>query len=275
MPGKTKYVYEFNEGSADMKYVLGGKGANLAEMTRIGLPVPPGFTITTGACNEYYQTGHFPDGLLDEVNEHLNTLQETMGKKLGDPDDPLLVSVRSGAPFSMPGMMDTVLNLGMNDDAVRGLMKQTGNERFAYDSYRRFVQMFGKVVLRIEGELFEEAINELKAKVGVKYDTDLSADDLKELVETFKGIVKAHAGMDFPTDPKQQLRLSIEAVFKSWGNKRAVDYRKLYKIPDDLGTAVSVQTMVFGNKGNTSATGVAFSRDAATGENIQYGDYLV
>ncbi|MCL6471669.1 MAG: pyruvate, phosphate dikinase [Firmicutes bacterium] len=275
MPGKTKYVYDFEEGSADMKYVLGGKGANLAEMTRLGLPVPPGFTITTGACNEYYRTGRFPDGLLDEVDAHLAKLQEKMGKKLGDPEDPLLVSVRSGAPFSMPGMMDTVLNLGLNDDSVQGLAKQTNDERFAYDSYRRFIQMFGKVVLRVEGELFEEAINELKEKVGARFDTDLTADNLKELVNTFKGIVKEHAGREFPTDPKEQLLLAIEAVFKSWGNKRAVDYRRLYKIPDDLGTAVNIQTMVFGNKGNTSATGVAFSRDAATGENVPYGDYLV
>jgi pyruvate,orthophosphate dikinase len=275
MPGNIKYVYDFNEGSADMKYVLGGKGANLAEMTRIGLPVPPGFTITTGACNEYYQTGKFPDGLLEEIDEHLETLQNTMGKKLGDPNDPLLVSVRSGAPFSMPGMMDTVLNLGMNDNAVVGLTKQTDNARFAYDSYRRFIQMFGKVVLRVDGDHFEEAINEMKEKKGAKYDTDLTADDLKELVEVFKGIVKKETGTDFPTDPKEQLRLSIEAVFKSWGNKRAIDYRKLYKIADNLGTAVNVQTMVFGNKGDTSATGVAFSRDAATGENVVYGDYLI
>lgn len=272
---KTKYVYDFNEGKADMKYVLGGKGANLAEMTNMGLPVPPGFTVTTAACNEYYQTGEFPEGLLDEVDEHLKSLEEKMGKKLGDAEDPLLVSVRSGAAFSMPGMMDTVLNLGMNDEAVKGLTKQTGDERFAYDSYRRFIQMFGKVVLRIEGDLFEEAIKELKAKKGAKYDTDLTAADLKELVETFKGIVKEHAGMEFPTDPKEQLRLAIEAVFKSWGNKRAVDYRRLYKIPDDLGTAVNIQAMVFGNKGNDSATGVAFSRDAATGENVPYGDYLI
>jgi pyruvate,orthophosphate dikinase len=275
MPGNTKYVYDFNEGSADMKYVLGGKGANLAEMTRIGLPVPPGFTITTGACNEYYQTGKFPEGLLEEVDEHLKILQQQMGKNLGDPNDPLLVSVRSGAPFSMPGMMDTVLNLGMNDEAVKGLTKQTGNERFAYDSYRRFIQMFGKVVLRVDGDHFEDAINEIKGKKGAKYDTDLTAGDLKELVEVFKGIIKKVAGIDFPTDPKEQLHLSIEAVFKSWGNKRAIDYRKLYKIADDLGTAVNVQTMVFGNKGDTSATGVAFSRDAATGENVVYGDYLI
>jgi pyruvate,orthophosphate dikinase len=275
MPGNTKYVYNFEEGSADMKYVLGGKGANLAEMTRLGLPVPPGFTITTGACNEYYQTGEFPDGLLEEADVHLAKLEQKMGKKLGDPNDPLLVSVRSGAPFSMPGMMDTVLNLGLNDDAVKGLTKQTGDERFTYDSYRRFIQMFGKVVLRIEGELFEEAINELKEKKGVKLDTELTADDLKELVQMFKNIVREHAGREFPTDPEEQLRLAIEAVFKSWGNKRAIDYRRLYKIPDNLGTAVNIQTMVFGNKGDDSATGVAFTRDPATGEDVPYGDYLI
>ncbi|MDI6817121.1 MAG: pyruvate, phosphate dikinase [Actinomycetota bacterium] len=275
MPGSKKYVYDFNEGTAEMKYILGGKGANLAEMTRIGLPVPPGFTISTGACNEYYQTGAFPDGLLQEIDTHREALEQKMGKVLGDPDDPLLVSVRSGAAFSMPGMMDTVLNLGMNDEAIKGLTMQTGDERFAYDSYRRFIQMFGKVVLRIEGGLFEDAINELKEKKGAKLDTDLTADDLKELVQMFKNIVRDHTGREFPTDPKEQLILSVEAVFKSWGNKRAVDYRKLYKIPDDLGTAVNIQTMVFGNKGDDSATGVTFTRDPATGENVPYGDYLI
>ena len=275
MPGSKKYVYDFNEGTAEMKYILGGKGANLAEMTRIDLPVPPGFTISTGACNEYYQTGAFPDGLLQEIDTHHEALERKMGKKLGDPDDPLLVSVRSGAAFSMPGMMDTVLNLGMNDEAIKGLTKQTGDERFAYDSYRRFIQMFGKVVLRIEGGLFEDAINELKEKKDVKLDTDLTANDLKDLVRMFKEIVREHSGREFPTDPKEQLILSIEAVFKSWGNKRAVDYRKLYKIPDDLGTAVNIQTMVFGNKGDDSATGVTFTRDPATGEDVPYGDYLI
>ncbi|HCG99046.1 MAG: pyruvate, phosphate dikinase [Candidatus Aquicultor primus] len=275
MPGSKKYVYDFNEGTAEMKYILGGKGANLAEMTRIDLPVPPGFTISTGACNEYYQTGAFPDGLRQEIDTHHEALERKMGKKLGDPDDPLLVSVRSGAAFSMPGMMDTVLNLGMNDEAIKGLTKQTGDERFAYDSYRRFIQMFGKVVLRIEGGLFEDAINELKEKKDVKLDTDLTANDLKDLVRMFKEIVREHSGREFPTDPKEQLILSIEAVFKSWGNKRAVDYRKLYKIPDDLGTAVNIQTMVFGNKGDDSATGVTFTRDPATGEDVPYGDYLI
>ncbi|MBS3909938.1 MAG: pyruvate, phosphate dikinase [Actinobacteria bacterium] len=275
MSGSKKYVYDFNEGTAEMKYILGGKGANLAEMTRIGLPVPPGFTISTGACNEYYRTGAFPDGLPQEIDMHREALERKMGKKLGDPDDPLLVSVRSGAAFSMPGMMDTVLNLGLNDEAIKGLTKQTGDERFAYDSYRRFIQMFGKVVLRIEGGLFEDAINELKEKKGAKLDTDLTANDLKALVRMFKDIVREHTGREFPTDPKEQLILSVEAVFKSWGNKRAVDYRKLYKIPDDLGTAVNIQTMVFGNKGDDSATGVTFTRDPATGEDVPYGDYLI
>ncbi|RJQ31941.1 MAG: pyruvate, phosphate dikinase [Actinobacteria bacterium] len=271
---KTKYVYDFEEGNAQMKYVLGGKGSNLAEMTVIGLPVPPGFTITTEACNIYSASNQFPPGLENEIDSHLAELEKKMGKKLGDGSDPLLVSVRSGAPFSMPGMMDTVLNLGLNDDSVKGLIKQTGDERFSYDSYRRFIQMFGKVVLRIEGQLFEDAITELKKNKGVKLDTELSAPDLLELVSTFKAIVKKETGKDFPTQPREQLRFSIIAVFSSWNNKRAQDYRKLYKISDSLGTAVNVQTMVFGNKGDTSATGVCFTRNPATGENEIYGDYL-
>lgn len=269
-----RYTYAFEEGNKDQKYLLGGKGANLAEMTRLGLPVPPGFIISTDACKEYINTDKFPAGLEDEVYKRLKQLEEKMGKNLGDPDDPLLVSVRSGAPFSMPGMMDTVLNLGLNDASVKGLEKQTNNPRFAYDSYRRFIQMFSKVVLRIEGELFEEAIRKLKEKRGVALDTELTAEDFKELEETFRNIVKEHAKRDFPSDPKEQLKLAIFAVFESWNNKRAKVYRKQYKIPDDLGTAVNVQTMVFGNKGNDSATGVAFTRDAATGEKVPYGDYL-
>jgi pyruvate,orthophosphate dikinase len=275
MPENEKYVYAFEEGSADMKYILGGKGANLAEMTRLGLPVPPGFTITCQACNLYYQTGKFPEGLEQEVAEHLTQLEQKMGKKLGEAQDPLLVSVRSGAPFSMPGMMDTVLNLGLNDESVQGLARQTNDERFAYDSYRRFIQMFGKVVLRVEGDLFEKALAKAREKKGVKLDTELEATDLRLLVEEFKEIVRKETGTTFPIDPKEQLHLAIEAVFKSWGNKRAVDYRRLYKIPDDLGTAVNVQVMVFGNKGPTSATGVAFTRDPATGEKVAYGDYLI
>ncbi len=270
-----KYVYAFEEGSKEQKFLLGGKGANLAEMTKLGLPVPPGFTITTEACNAY-MAGHekLPDGLLDEVAAALAALEAKMGKRLGDDVDPLLVSVRSGAPFSMPGMMDTVLNLGLNDASVGGLAKQTDNERFAYDSYRRFVQMFGKIVLDIDGDRFEDALTELRKEQGVETDPELDAAALRALVETFKGIVKAQAGHEFPQDPQEQLRFAIEAVFKSWNGERARVYRKMEKIPDDLGTAVNVQTMVFGNKGDDSGTGVAFTRDPATGENRPYGDFL-
>ncbi len=270
-----KYVYAFEEGSKEQKYLLGGKGANLAEMTNLGLPVPPGFTISTDACNAYLAAGgNLPDGLLDEVAAALQALEAKMGKRLGDDVDPLLVSVRSGAPFSMPGMMDTVLNLGLNDVSVGGLAKQTSNERFALDSYRRFVQMFGRIVLDIPGDAFEEALTALREQRGVESDTDLDADDLRGLVETFKGIVREKAGVEFPQDPQEQLRHAIEAVFRSWNGKRARDYRKLEAIPDDLGTAVNVQTMVFGNKGDDSGTGVAFTRDPATGENRPYGDFL-
>jgi len=270
-----KFVYAFEEGSKDQRFLLGGKGANLAEMTNLGLPVPPGFTITTEACNAYMAGGdRLPDGLMDEVAAALGQLESKMGKRLGADDDPLLVSVRSGAPFSMPGMMDTVLNLGLNDRSVGGLTKQTGNERFAYDSYRRFVQMFGKIVLGIDGELFETELEKLRHERGVATDPELSATDLGELVETFKRIVKQEAGIEFPQDPKEQLQHAIEAVFKSWNGKRARDYRKFEGIPDDLGTAVNVQAMVFGNKGDDSGTGVAFTRDPATGENRPYGDFL-
>jgi pyruvate, orthophosphate dikinase len=270
-----KYVYAFEEGSKDQKFLLGSKGANLAEMTNLGLPVPPGFTITTEACKAYMAAGdRLPDGLMDEVAAALEKLESKMGKRLGDDADPLLVSVRSGAPFSMPGMMDTVLNLGLNDRSIAGLAKQTGNERFAYDSYRRFVQMFGKIVLGIDGELFEAKLEKLRHERGVATDPELSASDLAELVETFKGIVKREAGVDFPQDPKEQLRFAIEAVFKSWNGKRARDYRRFEGIPDDLGTAVNVQAMVFGNKGDDSGTGVAFTRDPATGEHRPYGDFL-
>jgi len=270
-----KYVYAFEEGGRDQKYLLGGKGANLAEMTNLGLPVPPGFTISTDACKAYMAGDDtLPAGLMDEVAVARANLEQKMGKLLGDADDPLLVSVRSGAPFSMPGMMDTVLNLGLNDASVKGLAKQTQNERFAYDSYRRFVQMFGKIVLDISGELFEEAMHDLIEAKGVNVDTELSAEDLAGLVETFKGIVKAEAGVEFPTDPQEQLRFAVEAVFKSWNGRRARDYRRMEKIPDDLGTAVNVQTMVFGNKGDDSGTGVAFTRNPSTGEHKGYGDFL-
>jgi pyruvate,orthophosphate dikinase len=269
------YVFAFEEGSKEQKYLLGGKGANLAEMTKLGLPVPPGFTITTDACKAYMAADDtIPEGLMDEVAAALVALEEKMGKRLGDGADPLLVSVRSGAPFSMPGMMDTVLNLGLNDVSVGGLAKQTDNPRFAYDSYRRFVQMFGKIVLDIEGERFERVLEELREQRGVATDPELSADDLQGLADRFKAIVLAEAGIEFPQDPKEQLRLAIEAVFRSWNGERARIYRRMEKIPDDLGTAVNVQTMVFGNKGDDSGTGVAFTRDPATGENRPYGDFL-
>ena len=270
-----KYVYAFSEGSKEQKFLLGGKGANLAEMTQIGLAVPSGFTITTEACNAYSNSGNkLPDGLLKEATSELRALEKSMGKKLGDSSDPLLVSVRSGAPFSMPGMMDTVLNLGLNDVSVAGLAKQTGNERFALDSYRRFIQMFAKIVLDVDGDLFEHAIEQLRTAKSVATDPELDSDALKELVATFKTIVAANAGMEFPQDPEEQLRLAIEAVFQSWNGERAKIYRRMEKIPDDLGTAVNVQSMVFGNKGEDSGTGVVFTRDPATGENVPYGDFL-
>ncbi|MDP9068284.1 MAG: pyruvate, phosphate dikinase [Actinomycetota bacterium] len=271
----TKWVYDFSEGDASQKNLLGGKGANLAEMTKLGLPVPPGFTITTEACNAYRYAGQrFPEGLLDEVAEHRKGLEEAMGRQLGDPRDPLLVSVRSGAPFSMPGMMDTVLNVGLNDESVDGLAQQTGSERFAWDSYRRLVQMFGKTVMGVDGDLFEEALDEIKHRKKVTNDVDLGAPDLRALVKTFKSIVRKETERDFPQDPTEQLHLAIEAVFRSWDNKRAQDYRRRNKISDALGTAVNVQAMVFGNRGEDSGTGVAFTRDPSTGEKRPYGDYL-
>jgi pyruvate,orthophosphate dikinase len=275
MPKPDKFVYAFEEGSKEQKYLLGGKGANLAEMTNLGLPVPPGFTISTDACKAYMSGGDvLPTGLMEEVADALAALEEKMAKRLGDADDPLLVSVRSGAPFSMPGMMDTVLNLGLNDASVSGLAKQTKNERFAFDSYRRFVQMFGKIVLDVPGELFEEALHDLLDDKKLKVETELASADLAGLVDTFKQIVKQESGVDFPTDPREQLRYAIEAVFRSWNGRRARDYRRLEKIPDDLGTAVNVQTMVFGNKGDDSGTGVAFTRNPSTGEHKPYGDFL-
>jgi pyruvate,orthophosphate dikinase len=275
MPKPDKFVYAFEEGSKEQKYLLGGKGANLAEMTNLGLPVPPGFTISTDACKAYMSGGDvLPTGLMEEVADALAALEEKMAKRLGDADDPLLVSVRSGAPFSMPGMMDTVLNLGLNDASVNGLAKQTNNERFAYDSYRRFVQMFGKIVLDVSGELFEDALHDLLDEKKLKVETELGPADLAGLVDTFKQIVKQESGVDFPTDPREQLRYAIEAVFRSWNGRRARDYRRMEKIPDDLGTAVNVQTMVFGNKGDDSGTGVAFTRNPSTGENLPYGDFL-
>jgi len=275
-----KYVYFFAnkkaDGSASMKDLLGGKGANLAEMTNIGLPVPPGFTISTEACIYYINhDSKWPESLDVAIDEHLSRLEEVTGKKLGDENDPLLVSVRSGAKISMPGMMDTVLNLGLNDLSVKGMASKTSNERFAYDCYRRFIQMFGDVVKGIDSELFEKELTSLKENKNVKNDTDLTAEDLKELINNYKIIYKNAVGSDFPQDPKQQLREAINAVFDSWNTERAVTYRKFNKIPDDLGTAVNVQTMVFGNMGNTSATGVAFTRNPATGEKEYYGEYLI
>jgi pyruvate, orthophosphate dikinase len=271
----TKWVYDFSEGDASQKYLLGGKGANLAEMTNLGLPVPPGFTITCEACNAFREAGgQFPNGLLDEVSEHRKRLEENMGRGIGDPGDPLLVSVRSGAPFSMPGMMDTVLNVGLNDESLTGLKRQTGSERFAWDSYRRLIQMFGKTVMDVEGDLFESALEDAKEKKGVENDVELDVNDLKALVKSFKRIVRKETGRDFPQDPNDQLVMGIEAVFGSWDNKRAQDYRRRNRIDDSLGTAVNVQAMVFGNRGDDSGTGVAFTRDPATGEKKPYGDYL-
>ncbi|MEU9961134.1 pyruvate, phosphate dikinase [Streptomyces sp. NPDC050982] len=270
----VKFVYDFTEGNKDLKDLLGGKGANLAEMTNLGLPVPPGFTITTEACKTYLDSGDEPAALRDEVSAHLDALEAKMGKKLGQADDPLLVSVRSGAKFSMPGMMDTVLNIGLSDKSVQGLAKQAGDDRFAWDSYRRLIQMFGKTVLGVEGELFEEALEAAKDAKKVTVDTDLEAADLKKLVTKFKKIVKTEAGRDFPQDPREQMDLAIHAVFDSWNTDRAKLYRRQERIPGDLGTAVNVCSMVFGNLGPDSGTGVAFTRDPASGHQGVYGDYL-
>lgn len=271
----VKYVYDFTQGDKDMKDLLGGKGANLAEMTKLGLPVPPGFTITTEACRAYLNQGAVPDALAPEVTKELVKVEQQMGRNLGDANDPLLVSVRSGAKFSMPGMMETVLNIGLNDQSVEGLTNTAGDERFAWDSYRRLIQMFGKTVLDIDGDLFGDALDALKDKRGVKADTELTADDWKELVDTFKAIVKEATGRDFPQDPREQMDLAIEAVFRSWNTERAKIYRRRERIPDDLGTAVNVQTMVFGNMGDTSGTGVCFTRDPSTGHSGVYGDFLM
>ena len=273
---EKQFVYLFNEGNASMKNLLGGKGANLAEMTSLGIPVPQGFTVTTEACNKYYEDGKLiSQDIINEIYEKLKVLEEETGKKFGSVTNPLLVSVRSGARVSMPGMMDTILNLGLNDDSVEALAKLTNNERFAYDSYRRFIQMFSDVVMGIEKRLFEDLIDKVKAKKGVYFDTDLDANDLKELVLEFKNLYKKEKNEDFPTDPKVQLIEAITAVFRSWNNPRAIVYRRLNDIPGEWGTAVNVQQMVFGNKGETSGTGVAFSRNPATGENKIYGEYLM
>ena len=281
-----RMIYYFGtkkcDGDGTMKALLGGKGANLAQMTKLGLPVPPGFTITTAVCIAYYESGKkFPTGLADQVAQFVKLIEKETGKKFGDPQKPLLVSVRSGARDSMPGMMDTILNLGLNDKAVQGLKEATGNGRFAYDSYRRFIQMYGDVVMGVqkrhenENDPFEEVMEHLKHEVGVNEDTDLSEENLSELIKRYLGLIKERTGKNFPQNPMDQLLGAIGAVFGSWMNDRAILYRRKYKIPDEWGTAVNVQSMVFGNMGDDCATGVAFTRDPATGADVFYGEYLV
>ncbi|HLK13221.1 MAG TPA: pyruvate, phosphate dikinase, partial [Fimbriimonadaceae bacterium] len=273
----NKRVYLFREGNATMRDLLGGKGANLAEMTNIGLPVPPGFTITTEVCTQYYAAGRrLPDGLMNEVTTCLRDVEKAMDRTLGGSERPLLLSVRSGAKFSMPGMMDTVLNLGLNPTTVDALIKETGNPRFVYDSYRRFIMMFSDVAFGLSKHKFdEEILQRYKERKGAKYDLDLDADDMKAVSEAFLAHVKSHAGRDFPNDPMEQLALAIEAVFKSWNTDRAIYYRRTEKIPDEIGTAVNVQTMVYGNAGDDSGTGVAFTRDPSNGEHALFGEYLM
>ncbi|WP_434311244.1 pyruvate, phosphate dikinase [Hominifimenecus sp. rT4P-3] len=272
----AKWVYLFKEGNADMRNLLGGKGANLAEMTNLGLPIPQGFTVTTEACTDYYNNGkQISEEIQGQIFDHMKTLEEIQGKKFGDTEDPLLVSVRSGARASMPGMMDTILNLGLNDVAVEGFAKKTGNPRFAYDSYRRFIQMFSDVVMEIAKPKFEAILDEVKEAKGAKFDTDLTADDLKEVIAKYKELYKKEIGSEFPQEPKDQLMESVKAVFRSWDNPRAIVYRRMNDIPGDWGTAVNVQAMVFGNMGNTSGTGVAFTRNPSTGAKGIYGEYLI
>ncbi|HCX61965.1 MAG TPA: pyruvate, phosphate dikinase [Clostridiales bacterium] len=271
-----KWVYLFKEGNASQKYLLGGKGANLCEMTNIGLPVPPGLTVTTEACTEFYEQGKkLTDEIINQIKANLSILEEQTDKKFGDVNNPLLVSVRSGAAFSMPGMMDTILNLGLNDNTVEGMANKTGNKRFAYDSYRRFIQMFGDVVLEIPKVKFDNALENAKEEKGYKFDTELTADDLKILVDEFKEIYKKETKTEFPQEPENQLLMAVEAVFRSWNNQRAITYRNLYDIPHNLGTAVNVQSMVFGNMGDTSGTGVAFTRNPSTGEKKVFGEFLI
>lgn len=271
----AKYVYMFAEGNKDMKDLLGGKGANLAEMTNLGLPVPPGFTITTDACRAYLKHNEVPESLVPEVTKALRGVEDQIGRTLGDEEEPLLVSVRSGAKFSMPGMMETVLNVGLNDRSVAGLAKMSGSARFAWDSYRRLVQMFGKTVLDIDGDLFADALDAMKEKVGATADVDLTAENLQELTDQFKQIVKEQTGSDFPQDPRAQMDMAVEAVFRSWNTERAAIYRRRERIPNSLGTAVNICTMVFGNMGDDSGTGVAFTRDPSTGKSGVYGDFLM
>ena len=272
----AKWVYSFKEGNADMRALLGGKGANLAEMTNLGLPIPQGFTVTTEACTDYYHNGkQISDEIQGQIFDALADLEKLQGKTFGDTENPLLVSVRSGARASMPGMMDTILNLGLTDVSVEGFAKKTGNPRFAYDSYRRFIQMFSDVVMEVPKSLFERVLDEIKEAKGARFDTDLTADDLKEVIERFKAIYKDKMGADFPQDPKVQLMEAVKAVFRSWDNERAIVYRRMNDIPGDWGTAVNVQSMVFGNMGNTSGTGVAFTRNPSTGAKGIYGEYLI
>ena len=271
-----KYLYLFTEGNGSMRELLGGKGANLAEMTNLGMPVPQGFTITTEACTKYYDDGEkINPEIVDEIYVYMSKLEQMTGKKFGDIQNPLLVSVRSGARASMPGMMDTILNLGLNDQVVEAFAKKTQNPRFAYDSYRRFIQMYSDVVMEVGKKYFEELIDEMKAKKGVKLDTELDANDLKELAKQFKAEYKAKLGEEFPSDARDQLMGAIKAVFRSWDNPRANYYRRMNDIPSSWGTAVNVQSMVFGNMGNTSGTGVAFTRNPATGERKLYGEFLM
>src|SRR5512143_1679399 len=271
-----KWVYMFSEGDAGMRDLLGGKGAGVAEMTRIGLPVPPGFTITTEACLDYFSKGQkLPKGLWEQVLAALKTVDKKSGRVFGSPDNPLLVSVRSGAKFSMPGMMDTVLNIGLTRDTMQGFIQKTNNPRLGWDAYRRLVQMFRRIVLDVPAENFESVLTEWKERKHVKADTDLNEDDLQQIVEEFKRIIRAGRDIEFPEDPFQQLRMAVTAVFDSWYGRRAVDYRRSQKISDDLGTAVNVQMMVFGNTGNESATGVAFTRNPSTGEKVVFGEYLL
>lgn len=272
----AKWVYMFKEGNAGMRELLGGKGANLAEMTNLGMPIPQGFTISTEACTDYYKQGkQISKEIQDQIYADLAELEKINGKTFGDNNDPLLVSVRSGARASMPGMMDTILNLGLNDVAVEGFAKKTNNPRFAYDSYRRFIQMFSDVVMEVPKSFFEKIIDEVKAAKGVKFDIDLDVNDMKELVKRFKAVYKENKGEDFPQEPRTQLMEAVKAVFRSWDNPRAIVYRRMNDIPGDWGTAVNVQTMVFGNMGNTSGTGVAFTRNPATGEKGIFGEYLI
>ena len=271
-----KYLYLFSEGNGKMRELLGGKGANLAEMTNLGLPVPQGFTISTEACTQYYADGEtINEEIQAQIMEYISKMEEITGKKFGDKENPLLVSVRSGARASMPGMMDTILNLGLNDEVVEAFAAKTNNRRFAYDSYRRFIQMYSDVVMEVGKKYFEQLIDEMKAKRNVKLDTELTADDLKELAEQFKAEYKSKIGQDFPSDPREQLMGAVKAVFRSWDNPRAIYYRRMNDIPGSWGTAVNVQSMVFGNMGDTSGTGVAFTRNPATGEKKLFGEFLM